>query len=96
MLLQFAECTWTVTLVLLEVIDVPGIDRTIFLLLEMISFHVVLTSFQSQRAHSTYWETKPWVSSIGRNGQQTTYCSHDKGKKWEWNRVELRSIQSSG
>ena len=45
MLLQFVEYTWTVTLVLLEVIDVPGIDRTLFLLLEMISFHVVLTSF---------------------------------------------------
>ena len=57
-LLQFAECTWTVTLVLLEVIDVPGIDRTIFLLLEMISFHVVLTSFPVTKSTFNLWGDK--------------------------------------
>jgi len=43
MFLQFVECTWTVGLVLLEVMDVAGIHRSIFLMLEVISFHAVLT-----------------------------------------------------
>ena len=42
----------------LEVTDVPGIDRTIFLLLEMISFHVVLTSFPVTKSTFNLWGDK--------------------------------------